>query len=302
MDVPFVDERPEAGEQLLVEEQKRSFPSFLQAMKSWTAGAAENLALTAVYVGCGKFGLSLAFDNASASVVWPPTGAALAALLVRGYRLWPGVFLGAFLMNITTQGSLGTTFGIAVGNACEAIAGAWLVRQFAAELKAFTRTRTFFRFVVLAGMVSTTISPLVGVTSLCIGGFAPWKQYRAIWLSWWLGDMVSDLIVAPLLLIWCVHGFPRMRLKQALEAASLLRVSRQLGDASTLDEALTHILESICATFRRFLWDLAAFRTVDEIAQEMIMDLHGAGIDIRNARRGGVLVTLIFKAEPDQKP
>ena len=148
---PFVNAKPEASEQLLVEDQRDFFRSFSQAMRSRIAVLAENLALTAIYVGCGKFGLSLAFVNPSASPVWPPTGVALAALLIRGYRLWPGVFLGAFLVNITTQGSLATCLGIAVGNTGEALVGAWLVRRFAAGLKAFTRTRTFFRFVVLAG-------------------------------------------------------------------------------------------------------------------------------------------------------
>ena len=183
---------------------------------------AENLALTAVYVGCGKFGLSLAFVHASASAVWPPTGVALAALLVWGYRLWPGVFLGAFLVNVTTQASVVASLGIAGGNTCEALIGAWLVCRFAAGLRAFERTGTFFRFVLLAGVVSTTVSPAVGVTSLCLGGFALWGQYRAIWVTWWLGDMASNLIIAPLLLIWLTRGFARLNLRQWLEAASLL--------------------------------------------------------------------------------
>jgi len=92
---------------------------------------AEVLALAGIYFGCGWFGLSLAFVNKSASAVWPPAGLALAALLLRGRRLWPGVFLGAFLVNFFTQGTLWTTFGIAIGNTLEALVGAWLVSHFA---------------------------------------------------------------------------------------------------------------------------------------------------------------------------
>src|SRR5436309_2709344 len=77
------------------------------------------LSLAAVYFSLGKFGLSLAFINASASAVWPPTGVALAVLLLFGLRLWPGIFIGAFLVNITTQGSVLTTLGIAAGNTLE---------------------------------------------------------------------------------------------------------------------------------------------------------------------------------------
>src|SRR5438876_4009141 len=93
------------------------------------------LALAAVYFCLGKFGLSLAFVNASASAIWPPTGLALAALLLWGFRLWPGIFLGAFLVNISTQGSPAATLGIATGNTLEALLAAWLVRRFCNGLR-----------------------------------------------------------------------------------------------------------------------------------------------------------------------
>src|SRR5438034_2933580 len=109
--------------------------------RRFTALTARDLAailtLTAIYASAGKFGLSLAFINRSASAVWPPTGIALAALLLFGLRLWPGIFIGAFLVNITTQGSVLTTLGIAMGNTLEGIAGAWLVKCFAKGAKAF---------------------------------------------------------------------------------------------------------------------------------------------------------------------
>src|SRR5437773_6993766 len=63
------------------------------------------LVLGGVYVVAGKLGLALAFVHASASPVWPPTGIALAATLLLGYRVWPGLFLGAFLVSVTRAGS-----------------------------------------------------------------------------------------------------------------------------------------------------------------------------------------------------
>src|SRR5882762_8477568 len=155
-----------------------------------------------LYFLSGKFGLTLAFFNASASAVWPPTGLALAALVLFGLRLWPGVFIGAFLVNITTQGSLFTTLAIATGNTLEAVLGAWLLNRFAGGPKAFDRIHTVFRYLVLAALLSTIISATIGVSSLCLGGFGRWEQYRPLWLTWWLGDVVSDLVVAPFLMIW----------------------------------------------------------------------------------------------------
>src|SRR6266581_8068385 len=107
------------------------------------------LALAAVYFGSGAFGLSLAFVNASATAIWPPTGIALAALLLWGYRLWPGILLGAFLANITTQGTLLTNLGIATGNTLEALLGVWLVNQLANGRHAFEQARDIFKFILL---------------------------------------------------------------------------------------------------------------------------------------------------------
>jgi PAS domain S-box-containing protein len=84
-------------------------------------------ALALEYFCAGKFGLSLAVVNASASSVWPLSGLVLAALLLGGHRLCPGIFIGAHLVNIATQGSVANAFGIATGNALDALTGAWLV-------------------------------------------------------------------------------------------------------------------------------------------------------------------------------
>src|ERR1043166_7070341 len=72
--------------------------------------------LTLIYFIAGKLGLSLAFLHASASPVWPPAGIALAAMLVLGYRVWPAIFLGAFLVNITTPGMVAPATGITAGH------------------------------------------------------------------------------------------------------------------------------------------------------------------------------------------
>ncbi len=78
--------------------------------------------LAAVYFVAGTLGLQLAYVHASATAVWPCTGIAMAALLVYGYRVWPGILIGAFLVNLTTAGSVGTSIGIAIGNTAR---GGW---------------------------------------------------------------------------------------------------------------------------------------------------------------------------------
>src|SRR6201993_2626068 len=87
--------------------------------------------LAIIYVIAGKLGLLLASLHASASPVWPPAGIALAAILLFGYRVWPAIFVGAFIVNLTTAGNIATSLAIAAGNTLEALAGAWLVNRFA---------------------------------------------------------------------------------------------------------------------------------------------------------------------------
>ena len=160
------------------------------------------VALTGVYFVAGKIGLSLAFVHASATAVWPPTGIALAALLLYGYSTWPAIFLGAFLVNVTTAGSVASSLGIAAGNTLEAVVGVWLVNRWAGGRDVFRRARSFFAFAALAGGAATTVSATLGVASLALTGYATWSSFGAIWLTWWLGDMAGALVVAPLLYLW----------------------------------------------------------------------------------------------------
>src|SRR6266513_5577406 len=102
--------------------------------------------LTVVYFIAGKLGLMLASLHASASPVWPSAGIALAALLVLGYRTWPAIFIGAFLVNFTTAGNIATSLGIATGNTLEAVCGAWLVNRFAGGVTVFDRAGNVFKF------------------------------------------------------------------------------------------------------------------------------------------------------------
>src|SRR5216110_2852781 len=177
--------------------------------------------LTLVYFIAGKFGLMLASLHASASPVWPPAGIALAALLLLGYRAWPAIFVGAFLVNVTTAGNVATSLAVASGNTLEAVCGAWLVNRFAGGTTVFDRPQGVFKF-ALAVALSAIISPAFGVTSLALAGFANWTNYGAIWLTWWLGDTTGDLLIAPLIILWIVASKRRWNRKETVEAGILL--------------------------------------------------------------------------------
>jgi diguanylate cyclase len=157
--------------------------------------------LCAVYFGAAKAGLAFAFANQSVTSIWPPTGIALAAVLIWGYRMWPAIAVGAFLATITTAGPALSDLAIATGNTLEAVVGAFLLSRVAGFRPSLERVRDVVSLVVFAGLLSTAISATVGVTSLWTAGLVPDGQILPTWRVWWFGDLGGDLVVAPVLLI-----------------------------------------------------------------------------------------------------
>jgi diguanylate cyclase (GGDEF)-like protein len=166
----------------------------------------------------------LAYLNPSATTVWPPTGIALGALLVGGRALWPAILLGAFLANVATTGLVVSSAGIAVGNTVEAVIGAYLVNRFANGREVMKRAQNILKFAFLAGGVSPTISATLGVTSLFADGLLVPSTYGAVWLTWWMGDLVGALMVTPVILLWSAEPRLRWNRAQAWEAAALTLV------------------------------------------------------------------------------
>jgi signal transduction histidine kinase len=185
-------------------------------------------ALAGIYFVAGKLGLLLANIHASVSPIWPATGIALAALLLWGVECWPAVFIGAFLVNLTTTVPPGETsawlrilqaLGIGAGNTLEAVTGAWLVIRFAGGSNAFLRVRNVFRFTFLAGFISTAVSATIGTLTLLLCGLLAKHVYAAAWLTWWMGDMVGAVVVVPLILTWAEKrsvGWSFNRITEAL--------------------------------------------------------------------------------------
>ena len=185
--------------------------------------AAPILGLALAYFLAGKLSLDLALVHPQASAVWPPTGIALAILLLQGYRLWPGVLLGAFLVNVT-MGDPGpartlAAAGIGVGNTLEALLGTYLVRRFVSASGPFDRAPRVFAFIG-AVMVSTLVSATCGIAALSLAGLAEWNAL--IWRHWWIGDMAGAIIFTPLIFLSARDHGRRWGRTRLLEAAALL--------------------------------------------------------------------------------
>lgn len=178
------------------------------------------LGVATIYFGAAKLGLSLASIHGNVSPVWPPTGVAIAAVLLLSYRIWPAILVGAFLANAFTHVSIATAGGIAVGNTLEAISAGFLLRSFDFHTT-LDRARDVFK-VVLVALFCPMVSATIGNLSLCVGNAAKWDDFGALWLTWWLGDMVGALVITPLLLTWGTRSGSRLSGRRYVEGAFLL--------------------------------------------------------------------------------
>jgi PAS domain S-box-containing protein len=181
------------------------------------------VALAVVYFVAGRFGLSLALVNQSATAIWPPTGIAIAACLLGGIRLWPAVLVGAFLVNLTTTQSVVPSLLIALGNTAECVIVASLMRRLAVGSDVFVKTTRILAYVATAA-VGAAIAATVGLAALLAGDLAGQAGARAIWLTWWAADLSSALLVAPVIVTWA-HRRPDQRIaRRGGEAFLLLAV------------------------------------------------------------------------------
>ncbi len=168
--------------------------------------------LAAAYFVTGKLGTFLAIPPGYATAIWLPSGIALGGILIYGYRAWPGILLGSFLVNFSTSFvsssptetliSAMTTLVIGGGASLQAIAGAYLVGRFAGFPNPLTREKEVFLFLLYGGFLSALVNSTIAVSTLVITGKIPSANFAANWGTWWMGDMLGIFIFTPLVLVW----------------------------------------------------------------------------------------------------
>ncbi|PYP55410.1 MAG: hypothetical protein DMD44_15185 [Gemmatimonadetes bacterium] len=208
-------------------------------------------AVAAAYFAAARVGLLAAVAQSVVSSAWPPSGVALAALLLLGLRLWPGIALGAFLLNWTAGVSAAGAAGIATGNTLEAVAGAWLLGRMMDFRPSLERVRDVIALVVVGALASTTLSATLGVASLWASGAVAPDALRRLWFVWWSGDALGDVLVAPLLLTWVrAARATGRRLEAGGVLAALLLLTGLL---------LRHPLSYVYAVFPVVVWAALRF-------------------------------------------
>ncbi len=178
---------------------------------------AELAFVTVIYFLVAKGSLAFASINPSANPIWPPTGLAIGIVLIRGYRVLPAIFVGAFAANAVTTGGWALPLAIAAGNTGEAFVGAWLIDKWFGGVGAF-QTPSGIARATCAFVLSTVISATVGVAALRIAGAVTWAASAAVWMTWWLGDVAGAVMVAPAIVLWA----NRRRLGSTIDGSEAL--------------------------------------------------------------------------------
>ncbi|MBI4033896.1 MASE1 domain-containing protein, partial [Candidatus Saccharibacteria bacterium] len=174
-----------------------------------------------LYFSTAELGLQVNPVNNFATLIWIPSGLALAFLFIFGLRYWPAITLGAIAANYFNDAPLLAALGIGIGNTLEPVVGAFLLKRVVKAEPQLNKVKHIIGLIFLAALFSPLISATGGVTSLWLNGVIDMSAYGPTWFAWWVGDAVSILIIAPLILTWSVRPSERLNRRYALELIAL---------------------------------------------------------------------------------
>jgi integral membrane sensor domain MASE1 len=236
--------------------------------RRYVIGGAQILAVAAVYYLAAKVGLGLALVRGQVTPLWPPTGIALACLLLRGIRFWPGITIGAFFANLAAGPSLLAVLSISAGDTLAPVCACLLLTRvgFRPELK---QLRDVLALIFLAAFAGMVISATVGTGTLVLAGALPAHDFWATWSVWWTGDAMGVLVVAPVFLVAATRRWGWQRpLARWLEAAALL------AGVAALTVVVTRTSENLLfLLFPMLIWAALRFHQAGAVPCNLVVSV-----------------------------
>jgi integral membrane sensor domain MASE1 len=206
--------------------------------------------LAFAYAVFAKLGLSLAFNFDQITTIWPPSGIAVAAIMIWGYYYWPGVFVGAFVANALTGAMPTVAVGIALGNTVGALVAVFLIKRFIGT-DILGKISSIIGFVVLAAFLSPIINATTGTLALLAGGAIESAQLARAWTTWWVGDMMGILLITPLIMAWRNKEY-REPLSTRLNEAIALLLLVAMTSLIIFSQSATNNQDSLPLTYMVF--------------------------------------------------
>jgi PAS domain S-box-containing protein len=263
-------------------------------LQGWRSDLIRSIGLGVAYYVAAQLSLRLALVGENITPLWPPTGIALVGFLLRGRRLWPGVAIAAFVVNLPISATPVAAAVTAVGNTLAPLAAATLLLRvgFRPQLD---RLRDALAIVFLAALGSTLISATIGATTLVVSDAITPEQFPGAWSVWWAGDAMGILVVAPFLLTLTTireHPFPRGW--KVLEAIALLGILTVISFLSVVTD-----LPILFLVFPVLGWAAWRFQQPGAAPAALLVSLFAtwAAVEERGLFRGGSLADEMFSLQ-----
>ena len=237
-----------------------------------------NLAVFLLYLAAAKLGLNYTVIGQTVTLLWLPSGIALVAVLIGGYRLWPGIALGAFIANAGTGVPLITLFVITLGDTLEPLFGALLLRRWSNFSVALDKVSDVLLLILLAAFGSTIVGASYGALGLIVGEEITSADFGLTWLAWWLGDGMGILVISPVLLAGfalthtAALSFSAMKALEALLLVVALTVAGHTIFGNPKFAGLDYFPVSL-ALFPLVIWGALRFGTIGAASVALITSL-----------------------------
>jgi PAS domain S-box-containing protein len=258
--------------------------------------------LAALYFFAAKLSLLLAIPPGYATAVWPPSGLAVAAILLGGNRLWPGVWLGAALANLSVHDSGIAAVLIGTGNALEALVAAALIRRSMGVPQRFESGEDVFKFVAVAAAASA-LAAAIGVSAIALTGSTGLTDFASNGWTWWQGDLTGIIVFAPLILFWTARPSRGLSTSKKIEAtlfALLLAVAGYIVFGSGMT-SLGFSPALLLLTFPLIIWAALRFEQLEVAAAitalcaiAVVYTIVGRGPFVSSSVNASLLLLLAF--------
>lgn len=213
------------------------------------------LIFTSTYAFIARNALLFFAQNGIVSIVWPPSGIALAVILLGGKKYIPGIFLGAFVANYFSSQNVSAmqAFFIAFGNTLEAVFGFWILNRNGKFDNSLSTLNSFFKLVFFAGFGASTIAAVTGSSVIFLLGSIPEEKYFINMIQWWMGDSLGIILFSPFILVWSDFDFRGLSVNRMLQCALFLGVSIFIGQIVFVGWLNNSILAQIARGYWMFL-------------------------------------------------